>query len=93
MLEVILVMSIVFACLYMPLRGKTLQQLSPKQHERVLKSFKTYRTTKKGKLTPDMSVEEYLPILQKQGLTYLIVAIVGLPIYIAVFVFLYSGIF
>jgi len=93
MLEVLLIMSIVYACLYMPLRGKTLQQLSLKQQERVGKSFKTYMATKKGKKNPDMSIEEYLPILQKQGLTYLIVAIVILPIYIVVVSFVYSGMF
>jgi len=93
MLEVLLILSIVYACLYMPLRGKTFQQLSPKQQKRAEKNFKTYMATRKGKKTPDMTIEEYLPILQKQGLTYLILAVVVLPIYILVVTFLYSGMF
>jgi len=93
MLEVLLIMSIVYACMYMPLRGKTLQQLTLKQQERVGKNFKSYMATRKGKQNPDMSIEEYLPILQKQGLTYLIMAIVILPIYILVVSFVYSGLF
>jgi hypothetical protein len=87
MLEAILIMCIVYACQLMPLRGKTFYQLTPKQQQRVDKNFRTYMATKKGKLTPNMRIEEYLPILQKQAVTYLIMAIAMLPVYIlAVFV-------
>jgi len=77
--------------MYMPLRGKTFYQLSPKQQASVGKNFNKYMMTKKGQLTPNMSIEEYLPILQKQGLTYLIMAFVILPIYVLVVYFLYSS--
>ena len=93
MLEVLLVLSIVYACMFMPLRGKSFQQLSAKQQERVGKNYNKYMTSKKGMQTPNMSIEEYLPILQKQGLTYLILAIVVLPIYILVVSYVYSGMF
>jgi len=93
MLEALLILSIVYACMFMPLRGKSFQQLSVKQQEKVGKNYNKYMTTKKGKQTPDMSIEEYLPILQKQGLTYLIMAIVILPIYILVVSYVYSGLF
>jgi hypothetical protein len=90
MLEAILIMCIVYACQLMPLRGKTFYQLTPKQQQRVDKNFRTYMTTKKGKLTPNMNIEEYLPILQKQAITYLIMAIVVLPIYVLVVFAVYS---
>jgi len=93
MLEVLLIMSIVYACMLMPLRGKTYQQLSVKQQEKVGKNYNRYMMSKKGKQTPNMSIEEYLPILQKQGLSYLIMAIVILPIYILVVTYIYSGMF
>ena len=91
MLEVLLIMSIVYACMFMPLRGKTFQQLSVKQQEKVGKNYNRYMISKKGKKTPDMSIEEYLPILQKQGLSYLIMAVVILPVYILVVTYIYSG--
>ena len=93
MLEVVLIMCIVYACMYMPLRGKTLQQLSPKQQATVGKNFSKYMLTKKGKQTPNMSIEEYLPIIQKQGLTFLIMAVIILPIYVLIVMFLYSSMF
>ena len=93
MLEALLIISIIYTCLYMPLRGKTFQQLSAKQQARVGKNFKAYMATKKGNMNPDMSIEEYLPVLQKQGIKYLILAIVVLPIYIVVVSFIYSGMF
>jgi hypothetical protein len=90
MLEAILIISIVYACMYMPLRGKTFDKLTPSQQQKVEKNYHRYLKTRKGKQTPNMRIEEYLPILQKQALTYLIMAIVILPIYILVVVFLYS---
>ena len=93
MLEALLIMSIFYACLYMPLRGKTFQQLSAKQQARVGKNYDNYMKTKKAKQTPDMSIEDYLPILQKQAITYVIMAIVILPIYILVVSYVYPGLF
>ena len=92
MLEVLLIMSIIYACLLMPLRGKTMQQLTPAQQERVIKNYQRYMKTRKGKQTPNMQIEEYLPILQKQAMTYVIMAIVIVPIYIYV-LFNYYAIF
>lgn len=89
MLEVLLIMSIIYACMLMPLRGKTFNQLSPGQQQTVGKNFSKYMNTKKGKQTPDLKIEDYLPILQKQALTYLIMAIVILPIYVLAIVFVY----
>ena len=93
MLEVLLIFSIVYACMLMPLRGKSMEQLNPKQQQRVWKNFQNYIRTKKGKKTPDMRIEEYLPILQKQALTYLIMAIVILPIYIIIVFSVYASYF
>ena len=93
MLEAVLIMSIVYACMYMPLRGKALDDMTNKQLKKVEKNYARYMKTKKGKQTPDMGIEDYLPIIQKQALTYLIIAIIMLPIYIAVIVLLYSGMF
>jgi len=93
MLEALLIMSIVYACLFMPLRGKNMYQLSPSQQKRVEKHFNQYMQTRKGKKTPYMQIEEYLPILQKQGLTYLIMAIVIFPIYILAIIFIYGNAF
>ena len=90
MLEVILIFSIIYACLFMPLRGKTFEQLSDSQKQRVRENYDKYMKTAKGKQTPEMTVEQYLPILAKQGLIYMIVAIVLIPIYILVVIFLYS---
>ena len=89
MLEALLIFSIIYACSYMPLRGKIFSQLKPKQQKKVEKNYGKYMQTKKGKQTPDMTVEEYLPIIQKQGLTYLIMAIVVAPIYVLAVMFIY----
>jgi len=93
MLEILLIMSIVYACLYLPLRGKSFDQLSPKQQQRVESNFVKHMNTKKGKQNPSMTIQEYLPIIQKQGLTYLIMAIVILPIYVLAVMYIYSGLF
>ena len=81
MLEVLLIASIIYACLLMPLRGKTFYQLNQAQQKRVEKNYRKYMNSRKGRQTPYMTIEQYLPILQKQALTYLIMAIVILPIY------------
>ena len=91
MLEAVLIMSIVYACMYMPLRKKTFDTLTPKQLKTVEKNYARYMKTRKGKQTPDMTIEEYLPIIQKQGLTFLIVALIMLPVYIAILVLLYPS--
>ena len=93
MLEVLLIMSIVYACLLMPLRGKEFQQLSQKQQQRVSKHYSKHMATKKGKMTPGMTVEQYLPIMQKQAITYLVMALIIFPIYVLAIYFLYSPIF
>ena len=89
MLEGILIACIVYACMLMPLRGKTFQQLKPSQQKTVEKNYLAYMKTKKGKQTPYMSIEEYLPILQKQALSYLIWAIAMVPIYFLAILILY----
>ena len=93
MLEVLLIMSVIYACMYMPLRGKTFDMLTVSQQKKVQKSYTTYMKSRKGKQNPNMKVDEYLPILQKQAMTYLIMAVVILPIYIAVVALLYSPMF
>ena len=93
MLEALLIMSIVYACMYMPLRGKAFDSLTPGQLKKVEKNYKQYMKSKKGKQNPDMSIEDYFPIIQKQGLTYLIMALVVLPIYIIVLIMVYPGMF
>ncbi|MDR1067642.1 MAG: hypothetical protein LBL36_00140, partial [Clostridiales Family XIII bacterium] len=69
MLEAIWIISIVYACMFMPLRGKTFERLTPGQQLKVEKNYRRYLKTRKGKQTPGMRIEEYLPILQKQALT------------------------
>ena len=93
MFEALLAMSIVCACMYMPLRGKTYQQLSLGQQKRVEKNYNQYMRTRKGMQTPNMTIEDYMPIVQKQGMTYLIMAIVLLPIYVLIVMYLYSSMF
>jgi len=93
MLEVLLIMCIVYAFQLMPLRGKNMMQLNPAQQQKVAKNFEKYMRTKKGKQTPNMTIEEYLPILQKQAFTYLIIAIVLAPIYVLAIVNIYLPMF
>jgi len=93
MFEAILVVLIINAVLYMPMGGKRFEALSPAQQQRAIKNHTRYLNSKKGKLTPNMSIEEYLPTLQKQGRISMIAAIVMLPIYILIVVFYYSQIF
>ena len=93
MLEALLILSIIYAFTLMPLRGKNFQQLAPKQQERVERYYNKYMTTRKGKQTPNMNIEEYFPILQKQALTYLISAIVLLPLYVCAVILIYSPMF
>jgi len=47
MLEAITIMSIVFACLYFPLRGKTYEELSEGQAKRVQKELRKLHENKK----------------------------------------------
>ena len=89
MLEVLIIMSIVQACLLMPLRGKTMETLSEPQRDRVLKRFYKFMNTKKGRQNPNMTVEQFLPTLQKQGVAFLITAICLIPLYILFFIFVY----
>jgi hypothetical protein len=91
MLEGILIVCIVYACMYMPLRGKTFALLTPSQQQKVEKNYNRYMNSIKGRQNPSLKIEEYLPIIQKQALVYLITAIVVLPIYILAIVFVYSG--
>ena len=89
MLEILLILFIYQTCVYMPLRGKQLEQLSPKQKQRVAKAYNKHMKSKKGRQMPDMTIEDFLPTLQKQGRASLIGAIVLFPIYILAIVFLY----
>ena len=91
MLEAVIIISIIYAAMLMPLRGKTFEQLSESQKQRVHNNYVKYMRTKKGMQTPNMTIVEYLPILQKQGLTYLIIAICVIPIYVLVIIFLYPS--
>ena len=93
MLEALLIMGIFYVCTLMPLRGKSFQQLTPKQLQTLEKHFNTYKRSKKGKQNPSMTNEEYLPIIQKQALNYLIMVAVILPIYLVVIATLYSQYF
>ena len=93
MLEAVLIMSIMYACMYMPLRGKTFEELTLAQQKRVEKAYNQYKKTKKGKQDTETSVADYLPNLQKLGKTYLIVASVLAPIYIVILVVLYPIMF
>jgi len=89
MLEAVFILSIYYAITLMPLRGKTLSQLNPKQQQRVEKQFLAYMRTRKGQQTPNLRMEEYLLTLQKQGLQYLIAAIVIPPIWLLFALFVY----
>ena len=93
MLEALLIMSIIYACLYMPLRGKEFSQLTPPQRQRVEKNYARFMKTRAGKKTPEMTVEDYLPTMQKQGLTYLVMAIVIAPIYVIIVASFYAAMF
>jgi len=93
MLEILLIMFIYYSCTLMPLRGMQFSELTPKQLKRVEKHFAKYRRTSKGRQNPDMQIEEYFPILQKQAKTYLISAIVIAPIYLAFVFVIYPQMF
>ena len=89
MLEALIIISIVYACMLMPLRGKTYEQLTEGQRRTVNNNYVRYMRSRKGKKTPGMTIVEYLPILQKQALTYLITGICAIPIYVVVIIVLY----
>lgn len=93
MLEALVIFGYVYACMLMPLRGKTYEQLSESQKRRVDINYSRYMRSLKGKKSPEMTVVDYLPILQKQGLAYLIMAIVLTPIYIVAVIYLYPTLF
>ena len=93
MYEAILVMSIYYVCTLMPLRGKDFTQLTAKQQQRVYKQYQAYMASGKGKKTPQMQIQEYLPILQKRALTFLILAIILAVLYIFLIIFIYGPMF
>jgi len=88
MIEGILIACIIMVCRIFPMRGKTLEQLSEAQHKWLMKQYTKYMKTRKGRSTPDMTVNQYLTIIQKQALKYLITLIVLAPIYILAMMFL-----
>lgn len=91
MIEGMIIGLIVVACMYLPLRGKTLESLNPKQRMKLDKQFAVYQHSKKGRQTPEMTVGEYLPILAKKGLNSLIAALIILPIYVLLIMVMLSG--
>jgi hypothetical protein len=84
MLEFYLIKFVINVCLFMPLRGKTMDQLNHTQEQRLINHYIKYMKTKKGQATPDMTVEDYLPILQKQAISYLMGALIILPFYLII---------
>ncbi|MCL2798569.1 MAG: hypothetical protein FWD58_11085 [Firmicutes bacterium] len=88
MFEALLIMSFVYAGLYLPFRGKTLNQLSESQLARLRKQYARYviQCDRKGK--PYVLEEQYISKLGTQGLIYLVVALIMVPVYIGV-LFLY----
>ncbi|MCL2540124.1 MAG: hypothetical protein FWE53_01665 [Firmicutes bacterium] len=84
--------SVTFTCLFFPLRKKNLKELSPKQKKMAGQSFDRFKNSKKGKKTPDLKIEQYLPILAKRGKKYLIVSIV-FAVYLIAAIGLYAGVF
>ncbi|MDR3021175.1 MAG: hypothetical protein LBU60_00645 [Clostridiales bacterium] len=94
MFEGMLIVCWIYACLFLPMKGKNIAELSDKQSLRLDNSYKRYKTRMDRKLSRNtqakvMTKEEYLISLGKQGLTYLIFGIILIPIYILVIVFLY----
>jgi len=83
MLEVILIVSLINACLNMPLRGKTIATLSDGQRQRMQRLHEKYMMSSKGRSRP-MTAEEFLKSQQRQGLGWLITFLVLLPIYVGV---------
>jgi len=73
----------------MPLKDKDFADLTPTQQKRVEKYFATYKRGK-GRNNPNITVEEYLPVLQAHAARYLIGFLVGLPFYILILIFLFS---
>ena len=93
MLEVLIIMSIVYAVMFMPLRGKPFAELSEPQKQKVHTYYVKYMRTRKGQKTPNLTIEEYLPLIQKSGLIYLIVALCAIPVYVLVLLYLYPAVF
>ena len=91
MLEALVIMFLIAAIKNMPLRGKTLDQLSEKQREKLEKNFSKQKNMKKSKLAPDMTLEGFLPVAQKQGLSSLIGFFVTLALWVLVLLYVYPN--
>jgi|GEM_PF-1426165 len=91
MLEIALIYLIVKVAQIFPLRGKTPDMLSEAQKQRVHKEYQAFMRTRKGRKNPNMTIDEYYPILQKNGLTLLICLLIILPLYLLVFVLIVLG--
>ena len=86
-------LSILFTCKFFPLRKKEFAKLEPKQKQMVKEMFDRYKNTKKAKKkTPDMTTKEYTRHLAKQGKKFLIVSI-AMPLYIIGAILLYVLLF
>ena len=92
-LELFLILNIIFAILFMPLRGKTFDELSEKKQKRLERGLYNYKRTKKGENHQDMTAYDYLPILQKRGLSSLIWAICLFAVCLLLWIFVYPAIF
>lgn len=91
MLEALIIISLVYAFMLFPLRGKTVEQLNEKQLKTLERNFESYKRSRKA--DPNMTKENYLPILQKQAVKYLILALCLIPVYILIIVFIYPTLF
>ena len=89
LLEIGMILMIVDICKILRLKGKTFEQFTPAQQKYAGKFFAKYMKTRKGKKNPGMTINEYLPILQKIGLQYIIFVIFGLFIEACVIYFFF----
>ncbi len=88
MLEAMIFLCLYYAATLFPLRGKELSNLTPAEMAKVQKQYIAYTRRRKYK---DISMEEFYPKLQKQGMTYLIIGLIMIPVYIAVLAFVYPA--
>jgi hypothetical protein len=88
MLEALLITCLVYGIRFMPFRGKSYMELSEKQRKILQEMHTKYMRTKKGQQTL-MTEESYLSVIQKNALTYLIMGIVLIPIYVVIVIYIY----
>lgn len=91
MLDILLIINLVMMVQRLAIRGKTIEQLSPVQVDRINRGYMGYQNSRAWHKRP-MPLEEYVVMYARSWVKHMILAIICLviivPLYVLVFIWL-----